>query len=53
MVYRLKSDVRLEYKELIMPILSLYLIDMSFNAFANRADPDLTDIGLLCLLIEK
>ena len=36
-----------------MPLLSLYLINMPFNAFAKRADPDLTDIGLLCLLMEK
>ena len=38
--------------------LSLYLIEMPFNAFANRADPDrpllqeLPDQGLLCLLTE-
>ena len=30
--------------------LTLYLIEMFFNAFAKRADPDkMTDQGLLCL----
>ena len=31
-------------------LLTLYLIETLFNAFANRADPDQ---GLLCLLMEK
>ena len=37
--------------------LTLYLIAMPFNTFANRADPDqaaleLPDQGQLCLLVE-
>ena len=41
-----------------VPQLTLYLIELPFNAFANRADPDqaalkeLPDQGLLCLLAE-
>ena len=41
-----------------MPILTLYLIETPFNAFANRVDPDqaalkeLPDQGLFCLLLE-
>ena len=38
--------------------LTLHLIEMPFNTFANRADPDqaalvneLPDLGLLCLLM--
>ena len=34
--------------------LTIYLIEMPFNTFASRADPDQTalDQGLLCLLME-
>ena len=37
--------------------LTLYRIEMPFNAFANRADPDqaaleLPNQGLICLLME-
>ena len=32
--------------------LTLYHIETPFNAFANRADPDQADQGLLCLLME-
>ena len=33
-------------------ILTLYLKETPFNAFANRADSELPDQGLSCLLME-
>ena len=48
---------KLSFAVVMFDTLTHYLIEMPFNNFANRADPDqaaleLPDQGLLCLLME-
>ena len=32
--------MKISYMDNIIPLLTLYIIETPFNAFANRADPD-------------
>ena len=49
----LKKDKQARNMFCVQDILALYLIEMPFNTFANIADPDQADQGLLCFLLQE